>query len=327
MAHKIVDHAPSPGSTAWAQQISASKVPVILGMVPQWKTPSELWLEMTGLNEPEHLEGDHLEWGHRAEQSLVDWWKYKNPGWQTNSGEVAYTNTDLPFPNIATLDRRARRGRKFHIIECKTSTDVNIWDSEEYLPAHVHAQVITQMGISGIKNASVVSQLGSTVPKIHEVEWEEEIWQGIVDTCAEFYQSLGESEPPAPPQALLDALIDAREIINLKGEYEIDADNQHLVELRSIDEEIARLKEDRAETAELLKAVAPGKAITLDGKKITKKNAGRFSTKRVPDECRHLLADKEVCTALDNTAFKKKYPDVYAAATGDDTITIIDLAK
>lgn len=323
----LVKNPPAPGTPQWRQMITASKVPVILGLLTKYQTPAELWLEMTGVVEPEELEGDHLVWGHTAEQSLVDWWLYKNPGWQAGHGEIAYEDNSLPFPNMATLDRRARRGRKFHIIECKTSTDASVWDSEEYLPSHVYAQVLTQMGISGIREASVVSQLGSTVPKVHDVEWDQDVWEGIVDQSKKFYDSLGNAEPPMPPQDLIDSLIEARTTVELKEEYEIDADNMHLVELRSLDEEIARLKEDRAETAELLKALAPGKSITLDGKKITKKNTGRFSTKRVPDEARHLLKDKEVCTALDNTAFKKKYPDIYAAATGDDTITIIDLAK
>ena len=184
------------------------------------------------------------------------------------------------------------------------------------------------MGISGIRSASVVSQLGSTVPKIFEVEWDQEIWDGIIEQCAAFYDSLGNEEPPMPDPDLIEALKDARETVDLDGEYEIDADNMHLVELRALDEEIARLKEDRAETAELLKSLAPGKSITLDGKKITKKNTGRFSTKRVPESARPPLTDKEVQkSSLDQTAFKKKYPDIYAAATGDDTITIIDLAK
>lgn len=328
MTIKIVDNAPAPGTDAWVKQISASKVPVILGLVPQWKTPAELWMEMSGFHHPEKLDGDHLEWGHHAEESLVSWWKFKNPGWQTGSGEIAYTNTDLPFPNIATLDRRARRGRKFHIIECKTTVDAKTWDSEEHLPSHVHAQVITQMGISGIRSASVVSQLGSTVPKIFEVEWDQEIWDGIIEQCAAFYDSLGDEEPPMPDPALIEALKDARETVDLDGEYEIDADNMHLVELRALDEEIARLKEDRDETAELLKSLAPGKSITLDGKKITRKVAGRFSAKSVPDEARHLLKEKDVQKlALDQTAFKKKHPDIYEAATGSDKISIPDLAK
>lgn len=328
MTPRIMKHPPAPGTDEWAKQISASKVPVILGLVPQWKTPAELWLEMTGNAERQILEGDHLRWGHVAEQSLVDWWKFKNPGWQTGSGEVTYTNPDLPFPNIATLDRRARRGRRFHIIECKTSVDAKTWDSEEYLPSHVHAQVITQMGISGIHEASVVSQLGSTVPKIFEVEWDQEIWDGIVEQCAAFYESLGNAEPPMPDPALIESLKDARETIDLDGEYEIDADNAHLVELRSIDEEIARLKEDREETAKLLKSVAPGKAITLDGKKITKKNTGRFSKENVPDEARHLMELPEVQkSTFDAAAFGKKYPDIYEAAKNKDKITIPDLAK
>lgn len=59
---------------------------------------------MAGLTEPEQLEGDHLAWGHVGELSLAQWWAYKNPGWQLNTGgEIAYEDTSLPFPNQATF--------------------------------------------------------------------------------------------------------------------------------------------------------------------------------------------------------------------------------
>ena len=56
--------------------------------------------------------------------------------------------------------------------------------------------------------------------------------------------------------------------------------------------------------------------------------AGRFSQRNIPDEARHLLMDPEVQkTTLDTAAFRKKYPDVAAAATGDPSYTLKDPYK
>lgn len=168
----------APGSPEHARRVTASKVPAILGL-NQFQTPSELWMEMSGLAPKQVVEGDRLDWGHDIEESLVRWWLRKNPGWRAGKGEVAYTNPELPFANQATLDRRAVRGRRFHIIECKSTDSERTWDSEDELPAHVYAQALAQMGISGIHRASVVRQLHSTVPVIYEVEWDTgRVWGG-----------------------------------------------------------------------------------------------------------------------------------------------------
>ncbi len=319
--HKQVKDAPRPGTPQWQRQVTASKIPTILGL-NKYQTASELWMVMSGLAEPEHLEGDHLDWGHDAEDSLVNWWKRKHPGWRTSPGEIAYEDTSLPGW-IATLDRRAVRGRAYRIIECKTSVDTRIWDSEEELPGHVHAQVIAQMGISGIHTADVVSQLGSTVPRIFPVEWEPDLWDGIVATVHDFVQTLGNAEPPQPPQDLLDALIKSRRVIDQQGELELEESDPQLQELRRIQRMIAELKDDERQAQDVLLERAAGRAITVDGKKITRKSAGRFSEKRVPEEGKHLLMDPDVLTTkLDVKKFKAKYPELALAATGDDSLTI-----
>lgn len=312
------DMAP-PGSPEWGRTVTASKIPVILGMVPQWQTPSELWMTMSGLTEHEQLEGDHLEWGHIAEDSLVAWWLHKNPGWQAGKGEVAYTNDDLPFTAQATLDRRARRGRRFHIIEAKTSDSATTWDDTESLPGHVHMQVLAQQGISGIHEASVVSQLGSTVPRIYPVEWDPELWDGVVDVVNDFVQSLGNSEPPMPPQDLIDAAHKAVEPSfddDLELEHDQVARYIDLVEQRDtidtlIDAEKARLEQ-----------LAQGRRVTLGGKALMTLTPGRFAQKNLPDEARHLVKDPEVMTPkFDAKKFATKYPDIHAAALSDGAYT------
>ena len=193
----VMKNPPRPGSPEWRGMITASKVPVLLGLSP-WSSPYALWHEMYAGLEPPALEGDHLRWGHIAEQSLVDWWLDANPGWQANSGEITYTDPGLPFPNAVTLDRRARRGRRFHIIECKTTRDMDQWGrpgDPDSVPAHYLAQVIFQMGVSGIHEASVVV-LGFGAPEIHEVEWDEDVWASIVAACTRWHQTGVAGDPP-----------------------------------------------------------------------------------------------------------------------------------
>lgn len=299
----------SPGSPEWRKLITASKIPTILGLNP-YETPGELWMRMSGLAEWPELTGDHLEWGHYAEDSLVKWWLHKNPGWQAGKEEVAYTDDTLPFPNQVTLDRRARRGRKFHIIECKTSNSTNLWADEE-LPSHVAVQVLAQMGISGIHEASVVRQLGSTVPKIYEVEWDAALWAEIVETVAGFYDSLGESEPPMPPADVLAALApdtgnnavkeinpdDAGELITLLG--------------RKRDVEAAI----EAETTLLTTRYGADK-LKLNGKLLITTGVRRFSKERLPEDVKHLILDDRFYTEtttrrFDEKAFQAAYPEIH----------------
>lgn len=322
MTHEIVVGAPRPGTITHARMVTASKIPIILGMVPQWQTPSELWMIMSGLAEPEQLEGDHLEWGHHAEESLVSWWKHKNPGWKTGRGEIAYTDTSLPFDNLATLDRRAVRGRAHRIIECKTSVNAELWDSEETLPGHVHTQVLAQMGMSGIHTADVVSQLGSTVPKIFPVEWEPDLWTGIVDHVKAFVDTLGNTEPPMPPADLLEALKpEAPSTDEIAVEYDEVAD---ILVLQS---QIKDLEAELEHAKETLVTQHGGAKLTVDGKVFLSPSKGRFSAKRVPEEARHLLMDPDVQkTSFDATLFAKKYPDVAQAATGETSYKLLNIA-
>lgn len=313
----------APGSPVWSKTITASKIPTILGL-SRWQTASELWMEMTGLVEPERAEGEHLDFGHDLEDSLIKHWRRHNPGWQTNKGEIAYTDPDLPFPNQATLDRRARRGRAYQIIECKGTSSRDTWgDPEDDIPAHVAAQVIGQMGISGIHRANVVVLAGydkPLVPRIYTVEWDSDLWAGIVDALADFYDSLGESEPPLPPADVLAALTprDHRD-----GDIELEAGE--FAQLEALTAQRDELDADiDAERERLVGLAGDAKRVIVDGTPRIIFTKGRFAAKRVPEEARHLLKDPDVLKTepkLDSKKFATKYPDVAAAATGEPTPT------
>ena len=200
----VMSNPPRPGTPEWRGMITASKVPTLLGLSP-WSSPYALWHEMYAGLEPPALEGDHLRWGNIAEQSLVGWWLDANPDWTVNPPvrgvtEITYHDPSLSFPNAVTLDRRAwhRGKRTHHIIECKTTRDMDQWGrpgDPDSVPAHYLAQVIFQMGVSGIHEASVVV-LGYGTPEIHTVEWDPEVWASIVAACTRWHHTGIAGDPP-----------------------------------------------------------------------------------------------------------------------------------
>lgn len=309
----------APGSPEWQRTVTASKIPAILGISP-FQTPGELWMVMSGLTEAEHLEGGHLDFGSDMEDGLVKAWKRKNHGWQTNAGEIAYTDTDLPFPNQATLDRRAKRGRAFRIIECKTSSSRRIWGERgAELPGSVYSQVLSQMGMSGIHRGDVVAMVGYDQPleaRLFQVEWDQELWDGIVDVVADFHQSLGEAEPPVPPQDLIDALLAEKPEIQAEGEEEWD--ESEFDRLRQLEADL------KAEKQRLIDKAAGLRKITVAGKSAMSLTPGRFAASRLPEEAKHLAKDPDVLkttTRLDAKLFEQKYPQIAEIATGEPTFT------
>lgn len=200
MTPRVVTDPPAPGSPEWQTKITASKVPVILGLSP-FKSPYAMWHEMAGNITPEGAGESRpdWEWGHDVEDALANWWKRHHKGWRTNHREIAYEDPALPFPNLVTLDRRAARGRARRIIECKTARDMDQWGrpgEPDSVPAHYAAQVTAQMGVSGIHRADVVVLGPFGVPEIHPVPWDPEVWEMIATRCAEWHASLAAGTPP-----------------------------------------------------------------------------------------------------------------------------------
>lgn len=218
MTTKILENAPIPGSDEWRRVVSASKVPAILGL-SRWDSPYSMWQKMAGhLIEPAPAENSEkaarFMWGHIAEESLARYWRELNPGWYLNRPapgtggrtEITYSRTDLGFPAIATIDRRAhtrrygpRSPRRYHIIECKLASDLSSWGRPgdvDSVPADYFAQVQFQLGVSSIETASVVVLGPFGNPEIHDIEFNPALFEGMCDRIREFYSSLENDTPP-----------------------------------------------------------------------------------------------------------------------------------
>ena len=148
-----------------------------------------------------------------------------------------------------------------------------------------------------------------------------------MDQVHAFVKTLGNAEPPMPPQDLIDAL---KAQVQMKPEGEVEMGQEDVADLMELLARRAELEEDIEQATEALINQAEGKKITVDGKAFIYPVAGRFSKKNVPPEAKHLLMEPDVqktTTTLDTAAFKKKYPDVAAAATNQPTYTLKDPYK
>ena len=327
----LINDPVAPGSEAHSRIITASKVPAILGVSP-WKTPAEVWLEMTGNAPAEALEGRHLAWGHHAEQALASMWIAENEGWALSPGTVAkhsreraYRDPGLPFPNQVTIDARAtrRKGRKQRILECKTSSASTTWGQvDDVLPVHVAAQVQAQMGISGIYEATVIALVGSDrpmAPRYYDLTFDENLWVEMVGFITAFWDSLGQAEPPLPDDDVIDQLAHLHPTIS---DDEVEAGEEIATQLREAQQAFEVAKDD-LEQARHKAALILGdhKRLVHDGQVLATQTPGRFSQKNLPEGYRHFTRMGEYMSPrFDPKKLKAAHPDIYKAGIGPNTI-------
>lgn len=85
-----------PGSPEHMRTITASKVPVILGL-SEWESPAQLWLRMRGDIPPQDV-NDAMRRGHNQEDSILRWFfEVMHPEFEWVSGETTITRGDLPW--------------------------------------------------------------------------------------------------------------------------------------------------------------------------------------------------------------------------------------
>lgn len=209
LKEREVANPPKPGSEAWQQIITASKIPAITGASP-WQSAYALWHEMHGDIQPATPDAgtrDMFAWGHCAEAAMREWWLYQHPGYRVSKKERAYTDRRLPFPNLVTLDRVASRGRAgYRILEFKTTRNIKTWGypknldepNLEAIPLHYQQQVVFQMGVTGIHEADVVVQaIGE--PETFHIQWDDELagmWLGLKTLALGWWDSLAAGIEP-----------------------------------------------------------------------------------------------------------------------------------
>lgn len=269
-----------------------------------------LYHEMVGVWEPPEPDEKLMARGHWMEPAARAFWLWSNPGWRVSPGEVAYTDPDLPFPNQATIDLRASRGRARKIVEVKSPRkDQGVHD--KWL-----IQVTLQMRLSGIHQADVVLMPQYGEERIVPVEYDPDLAEAIVADCTHFWGLLEAGTPPdagasehaaqilaalhPTPEREADTVLDQDVMDDLLTAWDRLADAQAA----------AQMAENR-----VMAAMGDTSKATFDDRKVAGRVAGKFSQKRFPEP--DILADYQVpTTKLDTARLKADHPDLYAQAIG-----------
>ncbi|MEE2058948.1 YqaJ viral recombinase family protein [Rhodococcus artemisiae] len=269
-----------PGSPEWQRMVTASKVPAILG-ISRWQSQFALWHEMAGAVEPAPVttqSQDMFDYGHAVELAAGEYWKYRNPGWKLSPGEVQFHLDDLAFPNAATVDRRASRGRARKIVEIKSARSLEEWgdDGSGEAPADYTAQVIWQMLISGIHQADIVLWPEYGRPRIYPIEWDPEVADDILKIVYLWVASISAGTPPD-----LDDTITTYECVrrlhpDIERDLEVELDEVLAVEYLTATAQSKTLdKELRGLKTRVLDAMGNAQFAMCRGHKIADRRNGR----------------------------------------------------
>ncbi len=269
-----------PGSPEWIRCVTASKVPAILG-ISRYQSQYALWHEMAGLVDPAPLgeqKQDLFDYGHAAEIAAAEYWKYRTPGWRISTGEVQFTLDELGFPNAATVDRRASRGRARRIVEVKTARSLEEWgdDGSGEAPADYASQVTWQMLVSGIHEADIVLWPTYGMPRIYPIEWDREFADAILDRVRAWVASLQAGTPPDLDNSITtyECLRRLHPDIDRDAEVELDEDLAAAY-LRAVADQKLIDAELRAAKIRVLDAMGRAQYATCRGHKIADRRNGR----------------------------------------------------
>jgi predicted phage-related endonuclease len=188
----------APGSEAHGRLITASKVASILG-VSRWESAYSLWHRMRGNIQSEPAK-DIYNVGLAFEMALAELWKIEHPGWRLSAGEVQFVSDRFGFPAMATVDRRAMRGKHRRIVEFKIARDLGEWGDPELsgdLPMDYVTQVIFQQMVSGITDTADVVLMSAWFKHFtYHVEHDQTVADWIAKECLQFWQSLQTGDAP-----------------------------------------------------------------------------------------------------------------------------------
>lgn len=270
----------APGSPEWVRTVTASKVPAILN-ISRYQSQYALWHEMAGLIEPAPVSEatqELFDFGHASEKAAREYWLLRNPGWRASTGEVQFHLPELGFPNAATIDRRASRGRARKIVEVKAPRSLEEFgdDGSGEIPADHAAQITWQMLVSGIHDADLVAWPAFGYPRIYPVQWDPEVAEVILDRVRAWVASLDAGVPPELDNSVTtyECLKRLNPGIDRDAEVELD-DSLAAAYLRAVADQKLIDAELRGLKIQVLDAMGNAQFATCRGYKIADRRNGR----------------------------------------------------
>ena len=168
--------------------IGSSDIAVILGL-NRYKTPLQLWAELTGQIERPDLSGmEAVEWGKRLEKSKVIADKFAElHNCKLIAYKKRYVHSEYDYLSceldtiIAGTDE---------LVEQKTCSawQAKNWKGQDEIPAEYICQVMWQLGISGRKKGWIAVLIGGQNYIEREIVFDEQMFKTMVKKAVEFWE-------------------------------------------------------------------------------------------------------------------------------------------
>ena len=199
--------APAPGSPEWLQLVTASKVPVILGLAPEgWDTPWTLWHKMTGRAPADDgRNADEKARGHYLEDGIIRWWLDRHPDARNGDTQVWFPVGDWAgaTSDLAGIEDSDRDGPVRFVLNAKTSRSEDHWwarddagNTYRYPPAYYLASILWEMWCADAQVGYIAVLFGGLEFREWRIERDDELIAGIVDRCRAFFDSLSGAVAP-----------------------------------------------------------------------------------------------------------------------------------
>ncbi len=197
---------PAPGSPEWLRIVTASKVPVILGLAPEgWDTPWTLWHKMTGRAPADDgRNADSKARGHYLEDGIIRWWLDQNPSARGGGTQVwwsvdEWAGATSDLTGVEDADGVPVR----FVLNAKTSRSEDHWWSRDdagyvyrYPPAYYLASIMWEMWCADAQVGYIACLFGGLEFREWRIERDDQLIDAIVTRCREFYDSLTGDVPP-----------------------------------------------------------------------------------------------------------------------------------
>lgn len=180
------------GTEAWHQfrrgKISASKVPIILGISP-YQTPLQLYEEEMGLREPQAQQA-HMTRGLEVEDEVRDWFYFHS---KIEVFPCVIQHADTPM-FIASLDGMSADGKT--IIEIKNNNkEYHEMAKEDKIPVNYMAQMQFQMYVCGLDKCHYISHRQGEFVEVM-VYKSDVLLHDMIHKLHDFKRRLNDFDPP-----------------------------------------------------------------------------------------------------------------------------------
>jgi putative phage-type endonuclease len=272
--------------------IGASDVPIIMGL-NKWQTVYDLWLLKTKRIEPRDLSDNQaVHFGNMLENVVAREFQKRNKI-KVITPKNRYFLKDYPFMT-ALLDRVAVD--KNILIEIKTTStfNKNQWGEQDSdnVPEAYLVQVMTQMLVSGLREAYLAVLIGGNEYRQYKIEYSEGLADLILSSCIDFWQHVQSDTPPdATNEEDLEKMYSPVDEAQIESTKEIAGIHKILIELK---DKIEKLKAQQT-------------LYNFEIKEYMKENVILTN----PEGEKLITWKQSHSTTFDSTKFKKENPEMY----------------